>query len=329
MRLEGEKGYSLFFFQASKAWARSVTTLLLGGAVAGGSYLVYSSLVTDRAPDSWLGLIYALGGTICLISAALGFTLRRRSRKRRSGQLNASLNWHICLGLFGLTLIFLHSFGNFNPRSGTYALYSMIALAISGLIGRLLDRWIPRLMAEEVRKALTVQGEDRIESISQRLRSIVVHNTQELRTFKTDGMASMAGFTSFGQEALKPGPKPPQSPGSPTDRNASIVLQTPWDLAYISLEELPQEIGRDAPQHRFVPDKKSPLAQSGALLPGAREHMSELNHVQNALQREQFYRYIIRYWRLFHLALALLTIGLTIWHLEYAIQLLIPVWLHR
>ena len=33
MRLEGEKGYSLFFFQASKAWARSVTTLLLGGAV--------------------------------------------------------------------------------------------------------------------------------------------------------------------------------------------------------------------------------------------------------------------------------------------------------
>jgi len=184
-----------------------------------------------------------------------------------------------------------------------------------------------------VRKAMTVQGEDRIESISQRLRSIVVHNTQELRSFKTDGMASMAGFAPLGEEPAKPGTKNPKPinvpPGPKPDRNASLVLQTPWDLAYISLEELPQEVGRDAPQHRFVPDKKSALAHPGALLPGAREHMSEMEHVQGALQREQFYRYVIRYWRLFHILLALLTIGLTIWHIEYALQLLIPVWLRH
>src|SRR5205814_751779 len=112
-------------------------------------------------------------------------------------------------------------------------------------------------------------GEDRIESISQRLRSIVVHNTQELRSFKTDGMVSMPGFAPLGEGLAKPGAKSAQPinlpPGSNPDRNASIVLQTPWDLAYISLDELPQEMSRDAPQHRFVPDKKSPLAHPGAL----------------------------------------------------------------
>jgi hypothetical protein len=84
----------------------------------------------------------------------------------------------------------------------------------------------------------------------------------------------------------------------------------------------------DAPQYRFIPDRKSNLTRPGALLPGAQEYISELERVRKAMQREQFYRYVIRYWRVFHVALALLTIGLTVWHLVYAAQLLIPTFLH-
>jgi hypothetical protein len=51
--------------------------------------------------------------------------------------------------------------------------------------------------------------------------------------------------------------------------------------------------------------------------------MSALQGVQRAMQREQFYRHIIRYWRLFHISLALLTLGLLTWHLVYAAQLLL------
>ena len=67
----------------------------------------------------------------------------------------------------------------------------------------------------------------------------------------------------------------------------------------------------------------------GALMPGAQEQLSELQQVERAMQREQFYRYIIAYWRKFHIALALLTLALTLWHLIYAAQLLLPVFLHR
>ena len=64
-------------------------------------------------------------------------------------------------------------------------------------------------------------------------------------------------------------------------------------------------------------------------MPGAQEHISELQEVEQAMQRELFYRYIIRYWRKFHILLALLTLALTIWHLVYAGQLLLPALLHR
>jgi hypothetical protein len=46
--------------------------------------------------------------------------------------------------------------------------------------------------------------------------------------------------------------------------------------------------------------------------------------VQQALKQEAFFRYVIRFWRVFHIALAVVTVGLTLWHLEFAFSLIIP-----
>ncbi|HEU5227843.1 MAG TPA: hypothetical protein VFU49_08535, partial [Ktedonobacteraceae bacterium] len=251
----------------------------------------------------------------------------RRSRKRAVGKLNGSLQWHMAFGIIGLTLLCLHSFGNLNPRSGTYALWGMIALAISGMIGRTIDHFTPRKIAKEASRALTAQGEDRIESLTRNLQSIVVHNKQELRTFNPDNNPRSIVDSSFGTPLPWAGSKKPSAQaGGAKERG---VLQTSWDMAYISLEETPQEISRDTVQYRFVPDRKSVLARPGALLPGAHDHISELQRTEKALQREQYLRYVIRYWRTFHIMLAIVTVGLTLWHLEFAMTLLIPVWLHH
>jgi len=248
--------------------------------------------------------------------------------------LNAFLNWHVAFGVMALVLLFLHSFGNFNPRTGTYALYGMIALAISGFIGRGLDRIMPRLITEEARKALTAQGDDRIENISQRLRSIVSHNTrEEVRGFQPEGSdLSMPGISGLRGTPFANGDSNGSSRsamrGAKNDSKGGPILQTSWDLAYISLEETPQELSRDSAQYRFVPDRQSALARPGALIPGAQEHITALADVQKALKREEFYRYIIRYWRVFHISLAVLTIALTLWHLEFAATLLLPVFFH-
>ncbi len=59
-------------------------------------------------------------------------------------------------------------------------------------------------------------------------------------------------------------------------------------------------------------------------MPGVRAQLEELHSVQSALRREEYYRAIIRYWRVGHITLVFITIGLTLWHLEYATTLLLP-----
>jgi hypothetical protein len=307
MESNSESGYSWLFFYSTRPWLRSVITGLVVIGAGAGVYLWYGRFGDDPSPDSTLGLIYATVGTVLMVMAAVGFTLRRRSRKRVVGQLNGTLNWHVCFAFMSVILLFMHSFGNFNPRSGTYALYGMIALVISGFIGRALDRLMPRLIAEEVRKALTEEGEDRIETISHQLQDIMVHNTQGVRGFNVQGSSGAVSVAELRRN------KP---------------LQTSWDLAYISLEETPQEVQRDASQYRLVPDRKSSLTRPGALIPGAQEKISALKGAQQAMQREQFYRYVIRYWRVFHMGLALVTVGLVAWHIMFGLQLLLPTWLH-
>ncbi len=305
----GEKGYSWFFLYLTRSWFAGFLVSLFVVASGLAFYLWYDHPGNDTTPDGTAGLVYAFIGTGFFILAALLYTLRRRSHKRNTGQLHSALNWHVFLALTGLALLIMHAFGHFAAISGTYALCGLIVLSISGIVGKMLDRVLPWLIANEVDKALTAQGNDRVEVVSQKLQAIVVHNTQKLHGF------------------------PVSSPQSPVVQPSSAIsskrsLHVPWDLAYISLEPTQQELDHDAPRYRFIPDKKSSLNQPGALLPGADEHVAELQAIHSAMRREQFYRYIIRYWRVLHVCLAFITIGLVIWHIIFACTILFPRFMH-
>ncbi len=304
---KSEKGYPWFFsyFTHARVQATLVTLFILG--VSGAGYVWYSRNGSDPYPDSVVGLAFAIAGTLCFACAGILYTLRRRSRKRAIGKLNTALQWHIAFAVLALALLFMHSFGNFNPRTGTFALYGMIAMVISGFVGRTLDHFMPRLITQEVQKALTAQGDDRITTISQKLQDIVVYNAQQVQPFQAQSQQGLPFDT------MRTGEQGAFSNGAAS-----------WDLAYISLEETPQELNRNEQHYRFVPDKKSALVQPGALIPGAQAQLAAIEDVQQALQREQFFRYIIRYWRILHICIALATLGLTLWHIEYAVTLWLP-----
>ena len=319
---KGETGYSWLRFSWGKGQALRLfaTLVLIGAGIA--FYAWYTRNSNDNSPDSVAGYGFAIAGTLFLVLAGIVYSFRRRARKKRViGQLHASLQWHMCFATIGLVFLFLHSFGNFNPRSGTYALYGLIALAVSGVIGRLVDRLAPRFIAAEAHKALTVRGEDRVESISQKLQAIVVHNSEEMQGFSPGQNKAI----SSSPVTLSDGPLSNHFPFEYKNQ----PLHTPWDLAYISLEATPQELSREAGQYRFVPDKKSELMRPGAFMPGAQEHISELREVGKAMQRERFYRYLIRYWRALHILLVFVTLGLLLWHIIYAAELLLPTLIHR
>jgi len=304
---KGEKGYPWFFSYLTHARLQTMLVTLFVLGVSGAGYVWYSRNGSDPYPDSIVGLAFAIAGTFCFACAGIVYTLHRRSRKRAIGKLNAALQWHIAFAVLALALLFMHSFGNFNPRTGTFALYGMIAMVISGFVGRTLDHFMPRLITQEVQKALTVQGDDRITTISRKLQDIVVYNTQQVQPFQAQTPQGLP----FGT---------PRNGKQGTVNNGAAS----WDLAYISLEETPQELSRNEQHYRFVPDRKSVLAQPGALIPGAQAQIAAIEDVQQALQREQFFRYIIRYWRILHICIALTTLGLTLWHIEYAVTFWLP-----
>src|SRR5215469_7229764 len=58
-------------------------------------FVLYRYLSDDLAPDSFGGYTYAIAGTLFVLLAALSYTRYRRSHRRRVGQLNTSLHWHI------------------------------------------------------------------------------------------------------------------------------------------------------------------------------------------------------------------------------------------
>ncbi|GCE48182.1 hypothetical protein [Thermosporothrix hazakensis] len=256
-----EHGYPLLFFRLSRPLRRSVLRSFAFASTALLLTLLWGSLTNDVAPDSPAGYLLAIAGTVCMLLALFRYSIQRRTARRFAGMLNAALHSHVAFGFLALFLLFLHGAGNFNARSGTYALYSLLALILSGVVGRLLDRILPRLIAEEARTTLTPQGEDR---------------QQELLAATSSRQAG---------------------------QDYQPALQAPWDLASLPL---------NTPLHTDT----RPLSKMAQLL--------ELHTFQHAYRKELFYSYVIRYWRLFHSALGLLTLGLTIWHILYALHLLLP-----
>ena len=67
-----------------------------------------------------------------------------------------------------------------------------------------------------------------------------------------------------------------------------------------------------------------PFASVGTLTAPVQERMEVIEEAEQALEQESIYRYIIRIWRSFHITLAVLTVAVTLWHIEYAFSLIIP-----
>jgi len=104
-----------------------VVLIVLGWLLKG-----YSLITPEDGVGYWLGIV---GGTMML--ALLLYPLRKRSRIMN--RLGATRHWfrmHMILGLVGPLLILYHSnyqLGSFNSK---VAFYCMVAVALSGIVGR-------------------------------------------------------------------------------------------------------------------------------------------------------------------------------------------------
>jgi len=263
-------------------WAAALVGLALGGALAFGyvSYLREG----DVSPDSQYGYIFAILGTLLLVVVGAGYVLRKRLWRRRFGLLHTALSWHVVGGILALALILAHSAGNFHPRTGSYALYSLIALVVSGIIGKQLDKIAPRLAARAALKTLTADGEERLDAL----------------------VTTLTWRRQRRHERSRP-------LSQPTRQTTSSV---PWDLAYYDLSAPPEEIPALLHQQHSGHARPASPAMEGALA-------SEAVTIRQQIGMERLCLHLIRAWRYLHTALSVVTLALILWHLEFAATLLL------
>jgi hypothetical protein len=162
---------------------RAILTLLYLATFAGTAFLLVQGLdyyrlplvERPRHPAHWqlkpggstalaLGVLGA-----SLMTAMLGYSLRKRlSVLRRAGRLSGWLDFHIWCGVTGPLAIVFHSAFKVGGLIAI-AFWSMVAVAVSGVLGRFLYAQIPRTAAGT---ELSLEEATRVEAeLSGRLRS--------------------------------------------------------------------------------------------------------------------------------------------------------------
>ena len=111
-------------------------------------------------PGGELGHLFGWVGS-AMMTIMLAYSLRKRvSLFRRLGPLNIWLDYHILLGLVGPLFIVLHSSFKVGGLV-SLSFWSMIAVMLSGILGRFIYRLIPRSRAGDELSLSEVESLDR------------------------------------------------------------------------------------------------------------------------------------------------------------------------
>jgi hypothetical protein len=175
------------------AAAIMVFVLLIGAVLYWAWTERHSGLIDPRRGGGYaLGIIGA-----SLMLALLLYPLRKRLKSMRNwGRVAVWFRVHMILGVVGPTLIILHSNFQVKSANAAVALYSMLIVAGSGVIGRYLYARIHRGLygnKVEVRELLAEASAFR-ESLGEDLAGAVWRT--ELERLERDAMAPARGFFS-------------------------------------------------------------------------------------------------------------------------------------
>jgi hypothetical protein len=125
-------------------WAWWVGIGLLSALVLALAWLAGSG--TLYKPGDGLGYNLGLVGGIMMLTLLL-YPLRKRVRfMDRMGSMRYWFRYHMVAGVAGPVLVLFHSTFRIGSMNGRVALYAMVLVAISGLVGRFLYRHIHRGM---------------------------------------------------------------------------------------------------------------------------------------------------------------------------------------
>ena len=142
----------------------------------GASYYMSPLIERPRHPDYWRlkpggtwGRVYGMAGAALLVTM-LVYSVRKRLRLlRNAGSLRVWLAFHIFCGVVGSLLILLHTSFKFGGVV-SISFWSMVVVALSGVLGRYLYRQIPRARTGD--ELSLQQAQDEEETLGRWLRDL-------------------------------------------------------------------------------------------------------------------------------------------------------------
>ena len=120
-------------------------------AIATLVYIPYNHFTPGGARGGTvIGIVYGVAGFACMIFAGL-LSLRKKFPVWRMGRTSTWMRGHLWLGLISYPIILFHS--GFNFGKGTLTWWMMLiftVVIVSGLLGALLQHYMPKMMTEQV-----------------------------------------------------------------------------------------------------------------------------------------------------------------------------------
>lgn len=272
--------------------------LVISLAALGWIYLVYrSAITTQQYPGPYSDPLRQFGiVAFVLVLLVACYTLRRRFMRGLPGRVQDWLWLHIWFGVISVLIAFMHN--NFQgithdfswlPRRfteaayGTMALYALLALVLTGVIGRLLDICLARTIAAEADRngvGISRSVEERLFALSLSIERLSAGKSEpfkqfcELRLFSSRGLVFLLRYC-WEQQKLSP-------------LLAVLQVQSP------TLSRLPQHEARD-------------FERASAVL-------AEYTMLARSLRRQLLAQKIIEVWRYIHIPLACVASAIIAYH---------------
>lgn len=128
--------------EPASRWPRRLALGLVAAALAALARWV--AVARPYTPDSDLGYNLGLVGGLLMLALLL-YPLRKRVRPlARLGKMASWFKFHMVAGIGGPLLVLFHSTFKLQSLNGTVALYAMLLVAASGVVGRFIYRHVHR-----------------------------------------------------------------------------------------------------------------------------------------------------------------------------------------
>ncbi len=182
-------------------WRRDSAIYLLLAALTWGAWQISRLGLFDAGDDTgyWIGVV---GGTMMLL--LFGYPLRKHFRFAQNwGRMKWWFWLHMSLGIGGPLLILVHSTFRVGSLNGGVALYSMIIVALSGVVGRFIYRHVNKgLRGEEITlKELQVFARMHQDDARSRL-AFAPEVEARLKAFEQAELGAKPGWVTYFRQVL-------------------------------------------------------------------------------------------------------------------------------